>query len=235
MPIFAQLRREAAQRGLKFLVIAAHAVMRHGYLRATEDADILANKAEHSQWEELVRHLGYSVLHDGGTFLQLPPTGGLSFHAQPRIFVATAPCDLRAGFNVLWSAAHERLGEVSKAACFLSSAAGGWTKQHSTYRFGPVVISYAWHPMHGQNVSVVRRRGRRGTEWNRSLRVWGWHGQRFQAGHRRARQSRLGMDDGKTDAYIPRRLWDKNTAPNHTTTRPPRQTPRRPTRARSAS
>jgi predicted nucleotidyltransferase len=79
MPIFDQLSREAGRRGLRFLVIGAHAVMRHGYLRATEDADILVSKDERSQWEELVRHLGYSVLHDGGTFLQLTPAGGVGW------------------------------------------------------------------------------------------------------------------------------------------------------------
>ena len=38
------------------------------------------------------------------------------------------------------------------------------TKRHSTYRFGSAVIAYPWHPLHGQELSVVRRRGRRGTE-----------------------------------------------------------------------
>jgi transposase len=35
----------------------------------------------------------------------------LSFHAHLKVFVATAPCDLRASFNGLWTAAQERLGE----------------------------------------------------------------------------------------------------------------------------
>jgi len=35
----------------------------------------------------------------------------LSFHAQLKVFVATAPCDLRASFNGLWAAAQESLGE----------------------------------------------------------------------------------------------------------------------------
>ena len=39
----------------------------------------------------------------------------LSFHAQLKVFVATAPCDLRASFNGLWSAAQERLGEDPKS------------------------------------------------------------------------------------------------------------------------
>ena len=76
MPIFDKLSRAAAEQGLKFLVIGAHAVMRHGFMRATEDADILVCREERPRWEALVRGLGYEVLHDGGTFLQLTPPGG---------------------------------------------------------------------------------------------------------------------------------------------------------------
>ena len=35
----------------------------------------------------------------------------LSFQAHLKVFLATAPCDLRANFNGLWVAAQERLGE----------------------------------------------------------------------------------------------------------------------------
>jgi transposase len=35
----------------------------------------------------------------------------LSFHAHLKIFVATAPCDLRLSFNGLWNAAQGQLGE----------------------------------------------------------------------------------------------------------------------------
>jgi transposase len=35
----------------------------------------------------------------------------LSFHAHLKVFVATAPCDLRLSFNGLWSAAQQQLGE----------------------------------------------------------------------------------------------------------------------------
>jgi transposase len=39
----------------------------------------------------------------------------LSFHAQLKVFVATAPCDLRMSFNGLWATAQQRLGEDPKA------------------------------------------------------------------------------------------------------------------------
>ena len=44
------------------------------------------------------------------------------------------------------------------------SSAGCGTKRHSIYRFGTVVIAYPWHPLHGRQLPVVRRRGRRGAE-----------------------------------------------------------------------
>lgn len=71
MPIFDQLSRAASERGLKFPVIGGHSVMRHGFMRATEDADILVCREESSQWEGLVQALGYGLVHDGGTLLQL--------------------------------------------------------------------------------------------------------------------------------------------------------------------
>jgi transposase len=39
----------------------------------------------------------------------------LSFHSHLKVFVATAPCDLRMNFSGLWAAASERLGEDPKS------------------------------------------------------------------------------------------------------------------------
>lgn len=39
----------------------------------------------------------------------------LSFHAHLKIFLATAPCDLRMNFTGLWNAAQEKLGEDPKS------------------------------------------------------------------------------------------------------------------------
>ncbi len=39
----------------------------------------------------------------------------LSFHAHLKVFLATAPCDLRMCFNGLWAAASEQLGEDPKS------------------------------------------------------------------------------------------------------------------------
>jgi len=39
----------------------------------------------------------------------------LSFHSHLKVFLATAPCDLRMNFNGLWAAATEKLGEDPKS------------------------------------------------------------------------------------------------------------------------
>ena len=39
----------------------------------------------------------------------------LSFHSHLKVFVATAPCDLRMSFNGLWNAAQQQLGEDPKS------------------------------------------------------------------------------------------------------------------------
>jgi len=43
----------------------------------------------------------------------------LSFHAHLKVFVATAPGDLRASFNGRWAAAQERLGAAPKSGALL--------------------------------------------------------------------------------------------------------------------
>lgn len=44
----------------------------------------------------------------------------LSFHAQLKVFVATAPCDLRMSFNGLWNAAQQQLGEDPKSGALFA-------------------------------------------------------------------------------------------------------------------
>jgi hypothetical protein len=79
MPVFDQLNRVAERHGLKYLVVGGHAVTCHGYVRTTEDTDIVVNKEQRPAWEEALRSLGYSVFHDGGAFLQLKPAPGQSW------------------------------------------------------------------------------------------------------------------------------------------------------------
>ncbi len=89
MPIFAQLTFAAEARGLRFLVIGGHAVIRHGFMRATADADLLVSRDERAQWEEMARGLGYDLFHDGGTFLQWSPAGGRGWELDMMLVPAT--------------------------------------------------------------------------------------------------------------------------------------------------
>jgi len=73
MTFFQKLEREARRRELRFIVIGGHAVIEHGFLRGTEDADILVPKSQRAEWIECVAALGYQIFRDGGTFLQFEP------------------------------------------------------------------------------------------------------------------------------------------------------------------
>lgn len=44
----------------------------------------------------------------------------LSFHAQLKVFVATAPCDLRMSCNGLWNAAQQQLGEDPRSGALFA-------------------------------------------------------------------------------------------------------------------
>jgi predicted nucleotidyltransferase len=71
MTPFAKLSAAAAGKSLRFLVIGGHAVIEHGFQRATEDADILVSKNDRDRWLQLAAELGYRPFHDGGNFIQL--------------------------------------------------------------------------------------------------------------------------------------------------------------------
>jgi len=68
--LFEQLNRAAAPTRLRFLVIAGHAVIEHGFQRGTEDADILISRDDRHVWMKIVTDLGYKMIRDGGAFMQ---------------------------------------------------------------------------------------------------------------------------------------------------------------------
>jgi transposase len=80
----------------------------------------------------------------------------LSFHAQLKVFLATAPCDLRMNFNGLWAAAQERLGEDPK---------GGALFVFGNRRHNRIKILY----FDGTGVCVLAKRLEEGTfHWPQS-------------------------------------------------------------------
>lgn len=76
MNFFETLDREARARQLPFLVIGGFAVVVHGYARTTGDLDLLVGKTAREAWLDLAGALGYTLFHDGGTFLQLSAPSG---------------------------------------------------------------------------------------------------------------------------------------------------------------
>ncbi len=65
----------AAEKALPFCVAGGHAVITHGFPRATFDLDLVVRRSERQNWLNLVGALGYSLYHEGPTFLQFnPPT-----------------------------------------------------------------------------------------------------------------------------------------------------------------
>jgi len=77
--VFSTITSKAAEAGLPFLVIGGYAVMAHGFIRSTEDLDLLVRRSERGKWRELLERIEMPLHHDGGTFLQFkaPPWGKL--------------------------------------------------------------------------------------------------------------------------------------------------------------
>ena len=73
MNIFAMLSRESTARCLPFLIIGGHAVNAYGYSRLTRDLDVLVNGEQRQAWLAALEHNGFSLHHDGGSFLQMNP------------------------------------------------------------------------------------------------------------------------------------------------------------------
>lgn len=67
----------------------------------------------------------------------------LSFYAQLKVFVATAPCDLRMSFNGLWNAAQQQLGEDPKSGALFAFCNRRRTRIKLLYFDGTGVIVLA--------------------------------------------------------------------------------------------
>lgn len=58
---------------LSFLVIGGYAVMAHGFVRATDDIDLLAQSSKRRVWQQLFEKMGFVMHHQAPTFLQFYP------------------------------------------------------------------------------------------------------------------------------------------------------------------
>jgi predicted nucleotidyltransferase len=73
MRLFQEIAEATKKAHLPFLIIGGYAVMAHGFVRATEDLDLLAQRSERQQWRQLLEEMGFSVHNEAATFLQFNP------------------------------------------------------------------------------------------------------------------------------------------------------------------
>ena len=68
-----EIAKRAGDAGIPFLVIGGYAVFAHGYLRTTDDLDLMVQRGQRARLSRLMGDLGMSVKHDADTFLQFDP------------------------------------------------------------------------------------------------------------------------------------------------------------------
>ena len=76
MQLLRTISVKAGEAGLPFLVIGGYAVMAHGFVRATDDLDLLAQAGRRQAWQQLLEDLGMTVYREATTFLQFNPAPG---------------------------------------------------------------------------------------------------------------------------------------------------------------
>jgi predicted nucleotidyltransferase len=62
--------KRAGEAGIPFLVIGGYAVIAHGYVRTTDDLDLIVERGRRAQSSKLVADLGMSVTNDAANFSQ---------------------------------------------------------------------------------------------------------------------------------------------------------------------
>jgi len=79
MSLIQDISKKAGEVGLPFLIIGGYAVLAHGYVRATDDLDLLVQRGRRSEWGKLLEAFGMSVKHETPNFIQFnaPPDGRL--------------------------------------------------------------------------------------------------------------------------------------------------------------
>ena len=79
MNVFQTITEKAGKAELPFLIIGGYAVMAHGFVRSTEDLDLLVRVGHRARWCELLEGMEMTIYRDGQTFLQFnaPPGGRL--------------------------------------------------------------------------------------------------------------------------------------------------------------
>ncbi|MGD0744809.1 MAG: nucleotidyl transferase AbiEii/AbiGii toxin family protein [Verrucomicrobiota bacterium] len=65
-----EIAKRAGNAGIPFLVIGGYAVFAHGYVRATDDLDLIVQRGRRAQLGELFGDMGMSVKSDAANFVQ---------------------------------------------------------------------------------------------------------------------------------------------------------------------
>ena len=73
MSQFQTISLKAGEAGLPFLIIGGYAVMAHGFVRATDDLDLLVQSGQRDQWRGLLEGLGMRVFREAPAFMQFEP------------------------------------------------------------------------------------------------------------------------------------------------------------------
>ncbi len=76
MSLLTTITGAAKDANLRFLIAGGHAVIAHGYPRTTFDLDLIIPRNDRDAWLNLGNGLGYTLHHEGGTFVQLNAAGG---------------------------------------------------------------------------------------------------------------------------------------------------------------
>jgi hypothetical protein len=74
--VLRNITQKAGEAGLPLLLIGGYAVMAHGFVRATDDLDLLVQSSRRDQWRRLLEGLGLSVYRDLPAFMQFNPAPG---------------------------------------------------------------------------------------------------------------------------------------------------------------
>ena len=63
----------ASDAGISFLVIGGYAVFAHGYVRTTNDLDLIVQRGRRAQMGKMLGDLGMTVKNDAANFVQFDP------------------------------------------------------------------------------------------------------------------------------------------------------------------
>ena len=77
MSFFQTISQKAGEAELPFLVIGGYAVMAHGFVRATDDLDLLVQNNRRDLWRRLLEGLGMKVFREAPAFIQFEPPPGV--------------------------------------------------------------------------------------------------------------------------------------------------------------